>query len=205
MPIRPTRSIAVRLLVAVTVALAPLAGCSTAPKTPGKKAELHQDVQEAIQGFKQRDPTMQELFDSAAGYAVFPTVGKGGAGLGGAYGRGEVYEGGTMVGYCDLSQGTIGFQLGGQTYSELIFFEDEAALRRFKSGHFAFVRGPSLGGRGDRRRLGRRRLRARRARVHHVQGRADVRGDGRRAELQLRAEVAQRRAARYGRGGGGKK
>ncbi len=133
------RPAAVSLLLVMSLALAPYAGCSTAPKTPGKKAELHRDVQETIQRFKQRDPTMQELFDSSAGYAVFPTVGKGGAGLGGAYGRGELYEGGQMVGYCDLSQGTIGFQLGGQTYSELIFFEDEAALRRFKSGNFAFA------------------------------------------------------------------
>ncbi len=59
--------------------------------------------------------------------------------MGGAYGRGELFEDGTVTGFCDLTQGTIGFQLGGQAYSELIFFENRGALLHFKSGNFAFA------------------------------------------------------------------
>jgi lipid-binding SYLF domain-containing protein len=93
---------------------------------------------EAIANFKNRDPGMQVFFDEAHGYAVFPTVGKGGMGIGGAYGKGEVYERGTLVGYSSLTQLTIGFQLGGQAYSEIIFFKDKATLDDFKSGNFEF-------------------------------------------------------------------
>lgn len=78
------------------------------------------------------------FFPSAYGYAVFPTIGKGGIGLGGAYGKGRVYVGGRHVGNTDMVQVTLGFQLGGQAYSQMIFFEDERAFREFTSGNFEF-------------------------------------------------------------------
>ena len=84
------------------------------------------------------DPSLQRFLDKAYGYAVFPSVGKGGAGVGGAYGRGVVFDHGQPVGYSDLSQVTVGFQLGGQEYAELIAFENEDALNKFKTGKFAF-------------------------------------------------------------------
>jgi len=59
--------------------------------------------------------------------------------VGGAYGRGELYQGGQLEGYCTLTQATIGLALGGQAYTELIFFETKEALHRFKSGNFAFA------------------------------------------------------------------
>lgn len=93
---------------------------------------------EAVAAFKNRDPGMQVFFDKAHGYAIFPTVGKGGIGVGGAYGKGEVYEKGRLVGHSSLTQLTIGFQLGGQAYSEIIFFKDKATLEDFKSGNFEF-------------------------------------------------------------------
>jgi lipid-binding SYLF domain-containing protein len=93
---------------------------------------------EAIASFKNSDPSMQVFFDKARGYAIFPTVGKGGMGIGGAYGKGEVYEKGKLIGYSSLTQLTLGFQLGGQAYSEIIFFKDKAALERFTSGNFEF-------------------------------------------------------------------
>lgn len=77
-------------------------------------------------------------FQSAYGYAVFPTIGKGGVGIGGAYGEGHVYEKGKYIGNATMTQLTVGFQLGGQAYSEIIFFRDEAALRDFTSGNFEF-------------------------------------------------------------------
>jgi hypothetical protein len=79
-----------------------------------------------------------EFFENAYGYAVFPTIGKGGIGVGGAYGEGRLYEQGRHVGDAKMTQLTIGFQLGGQAYSQMIFFEDERALREFTSGNFEF-------------------------------------------------------------------
>ena len=128
---------ALTMIVVLTFAVG-LCGCSTAPKTEGAKAQLHDKVIDAVNRFKQQDPSLSQLFDSSYGYAVFPTVAKGGIGVGGAYGKGEVFENGQVTGHCDLSQGSIGFQLGGQAYSELIFFETQQALDRFKSGNFAF-------------------------------------------------------------------
>ena len=109
------RTIAAKILILATVLLG---GCSTAPTTVAKRSALHQEVIAAIENFKAHDSSMTDLFESSAGYAVFPSVGKGAIGVGGAYGRGELYEYGHVTGFCDLSQATIGFQLGGQAYSE---------------------------------------------------------------------------------------
>lgn len=116
-------------------------GCSTAPSTAAKRESLDAESLATIQRFKAAAPSMmKEFFDDARGYAVFPTVGKGAIGVGGAYGRGEVFDhDGTMIGFCDLSQGSIGLQLGGQAYSEIIFFEHDTALATFKSGKLAFA------------------------------------------------------------------
>jgi lipid-binding SYLF domain-containing protein len=123
----------------VAVALFLVTGCATAPKTAEGKAELNTKVQNAIDNAVKSDPGLKKFFDEAAGYAVFPTVGKGAVGVGGAYGRGELYESGQMVGYCTLTQASIGLALGGQAYTELIFFETQAALEKFKTGNFAFA------------------------------------------------------------------
>lgn len=127
------------LSVLVVTTIVMLGGCSTAPRTVEARTALHSNVLATIARFKQEDPSMQKLFDDAAGYAVFPSVGKGAIGVGGAYGRGELFEYGHVTGFCDMSQATIGFQLGGQAYSELIFFETATALTRFRRGNFAFA------------------------------------------------------------------
>ncbi len=79
-----------------------------------------------------------QFFQSAYGYALFPTIGKGGIGIGGAGGKGRVYVGGSQVGTTSMAQVTIGLQLGGQAYSMIIFFEDERAFKEFSSGNFEF-------------------------------------------------------------------
>jgi lipid-binding SYLF domain-containing protein len=79
-----------------------------------------------------------KLMQSAYGYAVFPTIGKGGVGVGGAYGKGRVYEKGKHIGDTSMTQVTVGLQLGGQAYSELILFENEQALKEFTKGNFEF-------------------------------------------------------------------
>src|SRR5687767_8120225 len=76
------------------------------------------------------------LLDSAYGYAVFPTIGKGGAVLGAAHGTGRVYVNGKHVADTTMNQLTVGPQLGGQAYSQIIFFQDKRAFDEFASGHF---------------------------------------------------------------------
>ena len=78
------------------------------------------------------------FFDKSIGYAVFPTIGKGGIGIGGAYGEGRVYRDGVAIGTSDMAQVTIGLQFGGQAFSQIIFFENENALINFISGNFEF-------------------------------------------------------------------
>jgi lipid-binding SYLF domain-containing protein len=85
-----------------------------------------------------KSPAVQPFFKNAYGYAVFPTVGKGGIGIGGAYGKGQVYKGGKVTGTTKLFKATIGFQLGGQAFSEIIFFQDKRAYDDFTSGEFEF-------------------------------------------------------------------
>ena len=78
------------------------------------------------------------FFDNSYGYAVFPNIGKGGVGIGGARGKGRVYEQDKYIGDSTMTQLTVGFQLGGQVYSQMIFFEDQRALDDFTSGNFEF-------------------------------------------------------------------
>jgi lipid-binding SYLF domain-containing protein len=126
-----THAIAGASIIAVA-ALA--AGCATTPKTAADRQSLHSEAQGALEGMQAQDPALSQLLDQAAGYAVFPNVSKGGALVGGAYGRGVLYEGGEIVGYTELNQASIGAQLGGQSFSELILFRDRQALDRFKTG-----------------------------------------------------------------------
>jgi len=85
-----------------------------------------------------KDGAVQPFFKESYGYAVFPTIGKGGIGIGGAYGKGQVYRGGKVTGTASLVKVTVGFQLGGQAFSEMIFFEDKRAYEEFISGEFEF-------------------------------------------------------------------
>ncbi len=79
-----------------------------------------------------------EFFRTSYGYAVFPTIGKGGFIVGAAHGDGRVYQRGRFVGDTSMTQISVGFQLGGQAYSEMVFFQNPAALERFESGKYAF-------------------------------------------------------------------
>ncbi|MDV3239803.1 MAG: hypothetical protein LOY58_13250 [Gammaproteobacteria bacterium] len=130
--------------LALTASLALTAGWTQAGWNPLAKDKAEdqkvdsREAAETIAAFKNKDPGIKVFFDKAYGYAVFPTVGKGGIGIGGAYGKGEVYARGRRIGTSSLTQVTIGFQLGGQAYSEIIFFKDKATLDDFTSGNFEF-------------------------------------------------------------------
>jgi lipid-binding SYLF domain-containing protein len=122
-----------------------LAACATEPRTATDRQYLEDKSVAMLSTAQTHDPTLADVIHNSAGYAVFPSVGKGAAGIGGAYGRGVLFENhgrpgpnGTIVAYCDLSQGSIGAQLGGQEYAEIICFETQDDVNRFKNGHFAF-------------------------------------------------------------------
>lgn len=125
------------LAIGLVVALLASA-CATAPGTEQGKTDIRSEADTALAKAKRSDPTLVPMLRDAQGYAVFPTVGKGAVGIGGAYGKGVLYELGSFTGYCDLTQGSIGFQLGGQAYTEIITFETPEALALFKTGNFAF-------------------------------------------------------------------
>lgn len=95
------------------------------------------DYGKTINAFKAAGET-QPFFNNAYGYAVFPTIGKGGLGIGGAHGKGQVYKGGNVSGATSMSQVTIGLQAGGQAFSQIIFFEHEGAYKDFTTGNFEF-------------------------------------------------------------------
>lgn len=92
---------------------------------------------DTLEVFKKSE-SVQPFFQNAYGYAVFPTVGKGGIVLGGAYGNGRTYVDERITGTTTLVKVSLGFQLGGQAFSEIIFFEDKAAYDNFISGNFEF-------------------------------------------------------------------
>ena len=100
------------------------------------------DYADTVQLFKNAGQS-GTFFERAYGYAVFPTIGKGALGIGGARGKGRVYAQGKYVGDTTLTQLSIGFQAGGQAYSQIVFFEDERAYREFTSGEFGFGAGVS--------------------------------------------------------------
>jgi lipid-binding SYLF domain-containing protein len=128
------------LVFGVTVWVpAGMVGCSTAPSTAEGKANIESEASATLATARKNDPSIGKMLDQAKAYAVFPTVGKGAIGIGGAYGKGVLYQGGTVVGYCDLTQASIGLALGGQAYSEIIAFETEASATKFKSGNFSFA------------------------------------------------------------------
>jgi lipid-binding SYLF domain-containing protein len=132
------RILAVSLL-SLSAALVFVGGCATAPETSQAKAVLDAQVDEAVAVMKEKDPSISRFFDTSYGYAVLPKIFKGGFWAGGAYGRGVVYEKGRKVGYCDMSQATLGFTFGGEYFREIIFFRDKADLASFKYREYAFA------------------------------------------------------------------
>ena len=99
--------------------------------------EKEKDYSSTIDKFKSSEQ-VKPFFENAYGYAVFPLIGKGGLGVGGAYGQGHVYRDGKVTGKSKLVKLSFGFQAGGQGFCEIIFFKDQRAYDEFTSGDFAF-------------------------------------------------------------------
>ena len=132
-----TRLIFTALFAVVLGAL----GCTTgydpdSPERGGDAPSANRRVQATIDAFLRADPGMQRFFDRSYGFAIFPSVGKGGFVLGGARGDGLVYVQKKLIGTTELVQVTVGAQIGGQSYSEVIFFRDEGVVDHFKRGGF---------------------------------------------------------------------
>lgn len=102
-------------------------------QSDSKKEKIIADSKDAKSEFIKADDAMNGLFNKAYGYVIFPNVGKGGIGVGGASGNGAVYQGGQLIGTAKLTQVSIGLQAGGQAYREVIFFENKDAMDRFKN------------------------------------------------------------------------
>jgi lipid-binding SYLF domain-containing protein len=98
--------------------------------------DLQAESKQAIANFKEKDSTLETFFANSAGYAVFPDVGKGGFVVGGARGKGIVYQNDKVIGRATMTQASIGAQVGGQTFAQVIFFETPASLNDFKAGKF---------------------------------------------------------------------
>lgn len=103
-----------------------------------RDSKLANETDEAIKELYKSNPTIQQHFYDAYGFAVYPKITKGGLGVGGAGGKGLVFEDYKVIGGTSLAQATLGLQAGGQQYMEVIFFEDKAALDRFKAGKIKF-------------------------------------------------------------------
>ena len=137
-----------RILILVMVSVLGLLGCAVSKTSSGwdpasdasapDEQASRDAVAATIANFKTADPGIARFFDNAEGYAVFPSVGKGGAVVGTAYGKGEVYHRGRLIGHSSITQVTLGFQLGGQAYSQIIFFRDRSDLEDFRNGNFEF-------------------------------------------------------------------
>jgi len=130
----PTTGIALVL----TVMAGWLVGCATAPTSRADQEALLAEAVSTLRRMRAEYPGV-DLIVQHYSYALFPTVTKGGLVVGGARGRGVVYEQGRHVGYCDLSQGSVGAQAGAQTFSELLVFANQSALDRFKAGQVTFA------------------------------------------------------------------
>jgi lipid-binding SYLF domain-containing protein len=113
-------------------------GCSVTPQKAEDKAVLSAETIEAIAVMKAKDPTISRFFEESYGYAVLPKVFKGAFIVGGAHGGGEVFEKGKMVGFCNMSQASLGFSFGGEFFREIIFFRDKEDLDAFKSEEYTF-------------------------------------------------------------------
>lgn len=116
-----------------------LGGCATAPERPEGKTALAAQVNEAIAVFKARDPSIERFFMDSYGYAVLPKIGKGAFIVGGAFGQGEVYQNKSLIGYCSVSQATVGASIGAESFREIIFFRTHADMEIFLTGEYTLA------------------------------------------------------------------
>jgi lipid-binding SYLF domain-containing protein len=123
------------LMAPAFVGMTVLPGCSSAPTTTADQKQLSDESHSALTEMKDISPDLRDTLSNAYGWVVFPTVAKGAVGVGAAFGRGEVYEHGKFIGYAELSQGTLGPSIGGQSYKEILVLQNQEAMDSCKANH----------------------------------------------------------------------
>ena len=131
-----TRSLFVSLLGVLSLAC--VSGCGSAPKemSGSEKSELDAQVRSTVADFRAADPGMDKFFSGAYAYAVFPDVTAGAMVVGAAHGEGEVLRNGRIIGFADVSKANVGAQVGGQSFQQILFFENEGSYTQFRDGSF---------------------------------------------------------------------
>jgi lipid-binding SYLF domain-containing protein len=122
-----------KMKVQLSIMLILLLGFTATIAQDSWNSKSERKSRETIEKFQDKSWTMESILEDSYGYAVFPSIGKGGFGIGGAFGKGILYESGAPVGGAKMTQISIGFQWGGQAYSEIIVFENKDAIESFKS------------------------------------------------------------------------
>lgn len=132
-----------RVLLALAMSGCVLAGGCSGYRQSGGSADpatyLGDRASSTIKAFRDADPSIARFFDTAHAYAVFPEIAKGGFIAGAASGEGVVYRGGSVVGYAKMTQVTVGAQVGGQAYSQIVFMQDAATFERFTQNRTDFA------------------------------------------------------------------
>jgi len=125
-------------LLRLSVFVPALLLCTAPPASAKRKSDsdISQEVKEVRKVWQEQDDTFNSTLKKAYGYAILPEVGKGGFIVGASHGAGEVYKKGKLIGRAKMTQTTVGAQVGGQTYAEVILFQNKKALERFKEGRF---------------------------------------------------------------------
>ncbi len=126
------------LLAPATVGVLTLTGCGSTPTTPVERANLADDSQTKLKTLTRQFPELQTLIDNSYGYAIFPSVGKGGLGVSVASGQGVAYEQGKYIGTSHLSIVNVGLTVVGEDYAELLIFQTKAAMDNFEANQLKF-------------------------------------------------------------------
>ena len=127
-----------RAVIGIMLAIGLMIGCGTGSASKEERDTLLKQSQASRQEWNKVDPQLEAFAKKGHGFVFFPEVTKGGLLVGGANGHGVVYEKGQLIGYAELTHVSVGFQAGGQTYSELIVFENQPAMDRFKGNEINF-------------------------------------------------------------------
>jgi lipid-binding SYLF domain-containing protein len=125
-------------IIVMALVIGLVAACSTGSVTKEERDTLFKEAQASRQEWNKVDPQFEAFAKKGYGWAFFPEITKGGFVVGGAHGRGVVYEKGQHIGYADLTQMSVGFQAGYQDYSQLIVFENQPAMEKFKRNEIDF-------------------------------------------------------------------
>lgn len=132
-----------RICIYITVLACSIVTLLSPANVVARNSDALRNVNITKQRFLREDSSLKSYFKNSYAYVVFPSIGKGGLIIGAAYGRGKVFRKGRWIGYASVKQGSIGLQIGGQAYSEIVFFRNKAAFDTFRRGRLKFAKNVS--------------------------------------------------------------